>query len=87
MTNGDDRDALHHDCECFNAAFLELGFEWQWDPELYASLGRISGERERVATYVREHQPHLLRAYDLGFLCDVILAARRQHRPPLAAAA
>lgn len=82
----DTRTALHADCECFNAAFLELGFEWQWDPDLYASLGSIADERERVATYVRQYQAHLLRAYDLDFLCNAILGACRQP-PRLAAAA
>jgi hypothetical protein len=81
------RNTLHDDCECFNAAFLELGFDWQWEPELYAALGAIADERERVATYVRRHQAHLLRAYDLDFLCDAILGVRRQHPPQLAAAA
>ena len=87
MANDTPRDTLHADCERFNAAFLELDLEWQWDPERYASLASIADERDRVATYLREYQPHLLRAYDLGFLCDAVLDARRQHRPPLAAAA
>ena len=81
------RNTLHDDCECFNAAFLEFGFDWQWEPDLYASLGSIPDERERVATYVRRYQAHLLRAYDLDFLCDAILGVRRQHPPQFAAAA
>ena len=55
--------------------------------QAYAALGAIADERERVATYVRRHQAHLLRAYDLDFLCDAILGVRRQHPPQLAAAA
>ena len=82
-----DRTTLQDDCECFNAAFLELGFDWQWDPALYASLDGIADERQRVAAYVRQALPHLLSAYDVDFLCDAILDARRQCAPRMAAAA
>jgi len=81
------REVLLNDCEALNAAFDELGFEWQWDPELYASLATIEDERERVIAYLRQHQSHLLQIYDVGPLCDAILAARRRHAGPFAAAA
>jgi len=74
-------------CAAFNAAFEDLGFDWQWDAELYASLAAITDERERLCTYLREQQSHLLKAYDLGFLCDAILEAREHHRNPLRVAA
>ena len=75
------------ECAAFNAAFDELGIEWQWDPALYASLRSISDERERLTAYLREYQSHLLKAYDLQFLCDAILEARRRHGQALARAA
>ncbi len=75
------------ECAAFNAAFDELGIEWHWDPALYASLRTIADERERLCTYVREHQPHLMKAYDLQFLCDAILEARRRHGLVVARAA
>ena len=75
------------ECAAFNAAFDELGIEWQWDPALYASLRSISDERERLTAYLREYQSHLLKAYDLQFLCDAILEARRRHGQTLARAA
>ena len=81
------REYLWNDCEALNAAFDELGFEWQWDPALYAKLGNIEDERERVGAYLRQNQAHLLQVYDLGNLCDAILAARRRHRAPFATAA
>jgi hypothetical protein len=77
---------LHDDCEALNAAFDELGFEWQWDPKLYASLGSGADERDRVSAYLREYQPHLLHMYDLAQLCDAIEAARQRHRAELKAA-
>jgi len=81
------REFLCNDCEALNAAFDDLGLEWQWDPELYASLGGIEDERERVGAYLRQNQPHLLQVYDLGNLCDTIIAARRRHVGTLAVAA
>ena len=81
------REVLRNDCEALNAAFDELGFEWQWDPDLYASLATVEDERERVTAYLRQYQPHLLQIYDVAQLCDAILAARRSHAGPLAAAA
>ena len=81
------REILQADCEALNAAFDELGFEWQWDPELYASLATIEDERERVGAYLRQNQAHLLQVYDVGLLCDAILAARRNLAGSFAAAA
>jgi len=81
------REILQADCEALNAAFDELGFEWQWDPDLYASLATIEDERERVGAYLRQHQPHLLQVYDVGLLCDAILSARHRQAHPMAAAA
>jgi hypothetical protein len=87
LKNDPRNNSLHDECHALNAAFDELGFEWQWDPELYASLADIGDERERLAAYVSEHHAHLLKVYDLTFLCDAIVTARRQHRPPFGAAA
>ena len=81
------RELLRADCEALNAAFDELGFEWQWDPDLYASLATSGDERERVGAYVRQHQPHLLKMYDIGALYDAIVAARQCHVAPMAGAA
>ena len=81
------REVLYHDCEALNAAFDELGFEWQWDPDLYASLATIDDERERLSAYLRQNQAHLLQVYDVSSLCDAILAARRNLAGAFAAAA
>ena len=45
----ENREILQADCEALNAAFDELGFEWQWDPDLYASLATIAQELEDSA--------------------------------------
>lgn len=38
--------------QAFNAAFIELDLGWNWDPELYARLLKVSGGQERIASYV-----------------------------------
>lgn len=78
---------LHDDCEALNAAFAELDLEWQWDPQLYASLASVDGERARVCAYLTRHQPHLSKVYDIASLCDQVLAARHRHSAPAEAAA
>jgi hypothetical protein len=60
----------------YNAAFSELGLVWRWGNETLARLQPIADERERVRTYLREEQEHLLRAYDADFLVDAILKSK-----------
>jgi hypothetical protein len=60
----------------YNAAFWQLGLHWQWDAATYRELAAISQEKERIRAYVERHQPHLLKAYDLDFLCEVIAARK-----------
>ncbi len=61
----------------FNAAFHELGFRWYWDTDTYNDLvRRFNCTTERVRHYLEAHQPHLLRAYDAGFLVDAIQQAQ-----------
>jgi len=41
----------------FNAAFRDLGLEWDWDEALYGQLLRVPGGRERIAHYIERHAP------------------------------
>ena len=59
--------------DAYNAAFHELGLDWHWDAETWASLRDIDGERERVCAYLRAHHPHLLKVYDAEFLGAAIV--------------
>ncbi len=36
----------------FNAAFIELELWWDWGPQQYAQLLRVSGGKERIAHYI-----------------------------------
>ena len=38
--------------QAFNAAFVKLELGWNWEPDLYARLLRVSGGQERVASYI-----------------------------------
>ncbi len=41
----------------FNAAFEELGLDWEWDVELYGELLAITGGKERIRHYMENHVP------------------------------
>jgi hypothetical protein len=62
----------------YNSAFCELGLRWRWDATTYHNLLRIPGEKDRICAYVEQHQPHLLSAYQIGFLSDLIYKTKRR---------
>lgn len=67
------------DRSAFNAAFYELGLRWHWDGDTYERLcAGHADERERVGHYVRTMQPHLLTAYDAGFLAGAVVEAKQR---------
>ena len=41
----------------FNAAFAELGLDWEWDVELYGELLAITGGKERIRHFIENHVP------------------------------
>lgn len=67
---------IHKDLHAFNAAFYDLGFRWHWDMDLYQRLLSHGSEEERIRVYLQEHQSHLLTAYEVDFLIDVIQKAK-----------
>jgi hypothetical protein len=60
----------------YNAAFYELGLGWHWDANTYDGLQPLNCDVERVRIYMENHQSHLLRAYDPGFLAGAIATAK-----------
>jgi len=82
MSNGQitysSRDLMEIERNAYNVAFCELGLEWYWDAQTYASLRESSSERCHVRSYLEAHQPHLLRAYDADFLVNAIETKRTQ---------
>ena len=41
----------------FNAAFADAGLDWHWSVPLYGQLLSVTGGKERIAEYLRVHQP------------------------------
>ena len=41
----------------FNAAFEELGLDWEWDVELYGELLAITGGKERIRHFMENYVP------------------------------
>lgn len=41
----------------FNQAFAEAGLDWDWTPELYGELLKITGGKERIRHYLDRWQP------------------------------
>ncbi|MBK5969797.1 MULTISPECIES: HAD-IA family hydrolase [Thiorhodovibrio] len=41
----------------FNAAFAEVGLDWQWSESLYGELLQVAGGKERIARYIDLHCP------------------------------
>jgi hypothetical protein len=74
--SGRDEASAHLHRGAYNAAFYQLGLPWHWDGDTYASVLCPDGERECLRAYLRDRQPHLLRAYDAEFLIDAIQAAK-----------
>jgi len=70
----------------YNGAFWDMGFKWQWDSETYRELCRMPEEKARIGDYLSRQQPHLLKAYDLDFLIDLIYRNKLERHAALAAA-
>ena len=87
MPHRDTADAIEVDRSAFNAAFYELGLRWHWDSDTYEALAANPCERARLKAYLEREQSHLLRAYDIDFLTDAVLAATRRRQPASASGA
>ena len=74
------RGPSYHEADAYNAAFDDLGLELRVDPVAYGRLCDIDGEENRLRAYLQTHHAHLLKVYELDFLCGLITRARR-HRP------
>ena len=62
----------------YNRAFSELGLEWYWDAGTYDHLKRCAGDKDCVQAWIETDCPHLLKAYDSGFLAAAVETVRRR---------
>jgi hypothetical protein len=68
--------AFDAELAAYNLAFSELGLEWHWDAATYDQIRRAAGDRPCVQAYIEAQCPHLLQAYDSGFLVEAIESVR-----------
>ena len=60
-----------HRC-AFNAAFAEVGLDWNWSEALYGELLSVTGGKERIHRYIDRHQPGFRAPGDFGeFIADL----------------
>jgi beta-phosphoglucomutase-like phosphatase (HAD superfamily) len=56
----------------FNAAFADVGLDWDWSVALYGDLLRVTGGKERIAEYLRLYQPDFIAPQPQdGFIRDL----------------
>ena len=76
----EDRD-VELDRNAYNAAFHELGFRWHWDSDAYDDLlSRSPDPADQIRHYLQTFQPHLLTAYRVAFLVQLIREKQASHR-------
>ncbi|SCC94085.1 hypothetical protein THIX_60143 [Thiomonas sp. X19] len=63
----------------YNAAFSELGLRFRWDPGVLDSLGSIQCEKSRIAEFIRQYHPHLLKSYNAEFLSTLIYERKNEY--------
>ncbi|MFP4079125.1 MAG: HAD family hydrolase [Ectothiorhodospira sp.] len=47
----------HGHREAFNAAFRDAGLDWHWSEALYGELLEVTGGKERIRHFMRQHRP------------------------------
>jgi HAD superfamily hydrolase (TIGR01509 family) len=71
-----DTEELHR--QAFNRAFAAFRLRWNWDPASYAELLRVTGGKERIASYIeRTPLPAHLQQIALGLVPEIHRAKNR----------
>ncbi|HEC13083.1 MAG TPA: HAD family hydrolase [Acidiferrobacteraceae bacterium] len=56
----------------YNAAFAEVGLDWDWTVSLYGELLAITGGKERILHFIEMYRPDFQRPKDLkGYIADM----------------
>ncbi len=62
----------------YNAAFRELGLDWNWDPEFYGILLAVHGGKERLHHYVDHYAPEIGGVRNVDAFIDDIHALKTE---------
>ncbi|MCG5499991.1 HAD family hydrolase [Ectothiorhodospira lacustris] len=63
----------------FNAAFREMGLDWDWTVPLYGQLLQVAGGKERIRHYLDEFAPGFTPPGDLDRFIGDLHACKTQH--------
>lgn len=63
----------------FNAAFREMGLDWQWDVALYGELLAVTGGKERIRYYVEKFNTAYAKPADFDQLVVSLHQAKTRH--------
>lgn len=63
----------------FNLAFLEMGYDWVWDEELYGELLTVAGGRERIVHYLRTYNPDFPQTHPPALFSEQIYRVKTRH--------
>lgn len=63
----------------FNAAFEEARLPWRWDVRLYGELLAVTGGKERMVHFAREHAPVLAASPEFPNLIRKLHTLKTQH--------
>ena len=69
----------------YNAAFSDLGLRFRWDQATLDVLKEFNSEAARITAYIERFHAHLHRAYDAGFLAQMILSKKATYYSEFAA--
>jgi HAD superfamily hydrolase (TIGR01509 family) len=67
----------------FNAAFRELGLDWNWDVELYGKLLAVTGGKERIRYFVDRFHRDFIEPTDFDDLVLSLHQTKTRHYIPL----
>ncbi len=63
----------------FNSAFREFGLNWDWDADLYASLLKVTGGKERIHYFADHFLPEYRKPADFDALVADLHQAKTRH--------
>jgi len=70
----------------FNAAFREVGLDWDWDVPLYGELQAVTGGKERMRYYIERFRPDYEKPADFDELVAKLHQVKTRHYTQLLAA-